>query len=42
MFISSTITPFSRSSSSASNFELRSMSTSTSNAWSRCSAAQRM
>jgi len=42
MFISSRITPFSRSSSSASNFELRSMSTSTSSAVSRFSPAQRM
>jgi hypothetical protein len=42
MFISSTITPFSRSSSSDSNLEWRSMSTSTSSAVSRCSPAQRM
>jgi hypothetical protein len=39
MFISSMITPFSRSISSSSNFELRSMSTSTSSATSRDSAA---
>jgi hypothetical protein len=39
MFISSMITPFSRSISDDSNFELRSMSTSTSSATSRCSAA---
>jgi hypothetical protein len=39
MFISSTITPFSRSISSASKRELRSMSTSTSSATSRVSAA---
>ena len=37
--ISSTITPFSRSISSASNLECGSMSTSTSTATSRCSAA---
>jgi hypothetical protein len=41
MFISSTITPFSRSISSGSNFEWRIMSTSTSSASRRCSAAQR-
>jgi len=35
MFISSTITPFSRSISSVANFELRIMSTSTSRARSR-------
>src|SRR6185437_5754697 len=39
MFISSTMTPFSRSISSESNFALRNMSTSTSSAMSRCSAA---
>jgi hypothetical protein len=39
MFISSKITPFTRSITPASNYEWRSKSTTTSSAMSRCSAA---
>jgi hypothetical protein len=42
MFSSSMMTPFSRSTSSASNFEFRSWSASTSRASERCSAAHLM